>query len=97
MKWLRIYILPVWMFLFTNATGQTAKTNYDLFRKHVDFISNGRDTVVVLAERFLVPKTVTVSIDSVVLQENENGEQVPVLKQITLFPFIPSAGISIKF
>jgi outer membrane cobalamin receptor len=33
----------------------------------------------------------------VVLQENEEGEQVPVIKQITLFPFIPSAGISIKF
>jgi hypothetical protein len=33
----------------------------------------------------------------VVLRENENGEEVPVLKQITLFPFIPSAGISIKF
>ena len=33
----------------------------------------------------------------VVLQENEAGEDVPVVKQITLFPFIPSAGISIKF
>ncbi|MBT8380630.1 MAG: TonB-dependent receptor [Ignavibacteria bacterium] len=33
----------------------------------------------------------------VVLQENQNGEQVPVLKRITLFPFIPSAGVSIKF
>jgi hypothetical protein len=33
----------------------------------------------------------------VVLQENERGEQVPVLKRITLFPFIPSAGVSIKF
>jgi outer membrane cobalamin receptor len=33
----------------------------------------------------------------VVLEENENGEQVPILKQITLFPFIPSVGISIKF
>ena len=33
----------------------------------------------------------------VVLEDNENGEQVPLLKQITLFPFIPSAGISIKF
>jgi outer membrane cobalamin receptor len=33
----------------------------------------------------------------VVLQDNQNGEQVPLLKQITLFPFIPSAGISIKF
>jgi hypothetical protein len=33
----------------------------------------------------------------VVLEENENGEEVPVVKRITLFPFIPSAGISIKF
>ena len=33
----------------------------------------------------------------VVLQENEAGEEIPVVKQITLFPFIPSAGISIKF
>ena len=33
----------------------------------------------------------------VVLEENENGEQVPFLKQITLFPFIPSVGISIYF
>jgi hypothetical protein len=33
----------------------------------------------------------------VVLEENENGEKVPVVKRITLFPFIPSAGISIKF
>jgi len=33
----------------------------------------------------------------IVIRENENGEQVSVLKQISLFPFIPSAGISIKF
>lgn len=33
----------------------------------------------------------------VVLKENENGEEVPVIKRITLFPFIPSAGISVKF
>jgi hypothetical protein len=33
----------------------------------------------------------------VVLEENENGEQVPKVKRITLFPFIPSAGVSIKF
>jgi hypothetical protein len=33
----------------------------------------------------------------VVFQENEDGEEIPVLKRITLFPFIPSAGISIKF
>jgi hypothetical protein len=33
----------------------------------------------------------------VLLEENENGEEVPVIKRITLFPFIPSAGISIKF
>lgn len=33
----------------------------------------------------------------VVLEENENGDEVPVVKRITLFPFIPSAGISIRF
>jgi len=33
----------------------------------------------------------------VVSKENENGEQIPVLKRITLFPFIPSAGISVRF
>ena len=33
----------------------------------------------------------------VVLQENENGDEVPVVKRITLFPFIPSIGIIIKF
>jgi outer membrane cobalamin receptor len=33
----------------------------------------------------------------VVLKENDEGEQVPVVKRITLFPFIPSAGIAIKF
>lgn len=33
----------------------------------------------------------------VVLIENEEGEQVPVIKRISLFPFIPSAGIAIKF
>ena len=33
----------------------------------------------------------------VVARENENGEQIPVLKRITLFPFIPSAGISVRF
>jgi outer membrane cobalamin receptor len=33
----------------------------------------------------------------VVLEENENGEEVPVVKRITLFPFIPSIGIAIKF
>jgi len=33
----------------------------------------------------------------VVLKESADGEQIPVVKQIALFPFIPSAGISIKF
>lgn len=33
----------------------------------------------------------------VVLEKNDKGEEVAVLKRITLFPFIPSAGISIKF
>ena len=33
----------------------------------------------------------------VVKQENENGEKVSLLKRITLFPFIPSIGISVKF
>jgi len=33
----------------------------------------------------------------VVLEENEQGEQVAVVKRITLFPFIPSFGIAIKF
>lgn len=33
----------------------------------------------------------------VVLQEDESGNEVPVIKRLTLFPFIPSAGISIKF
>jgi hypothetical protein len=33
----------------------------------------------------------------VVLEDNENGEQVPVVKEITLFPFIPSIGIIFKF
>lgn len=33
----------------------------------------------------------------VVLKESEDGEKIPVIKQIALFPFIPSAGIAIKF
>ncbi|MDH3268541.1 MAG: TonB-dependent receptor [Ignavibacteria bacterium] len=33
----------------------------------------------------------------VVLVEDENGEEVPVVKRITLFPFIPSFGIVVKF
>lgn len=33
----------------------------------------------------------------VVLVEDENGNQVPVVKRLTLFPFIPSIGIAIKF
>ncbi len=33
----------------------------------------------------------------VVKQKNENGEDISLLKRITLFPFIPSIGISVKF
>jgi hypothetical protein len=33
----------------------------------------------------------------IVVEENEQGEQVAVVKRITLFPFIPSFGIAIKF
>ena len=33
----------------------------------------------------------------IVLEKNEDGEEVPVVKRITLFPFIPSAGVAIKF
>jgi hypothetical protein len=33
----------------------------------------------------------------VVLEENENGDLVPVVKQITLFPFIPSIGIIVRW
>ncbi|MBE0570195.1 MAG: TonB-dependent receptor [Ignavibacteriaceae bacterium] len=33
----------------------------------------------------------------VVTVENEDGEEVPVIKRISLFPFIPSAGIAVKF
>ena len=33
----------------------------------------------------------------VVIEKNENGEEVPVVKRLTLFPFIPSFGIAIKF
>jgi outer membrane cobalamin receptor len=33
----------------------------------------------------------------VVLEENEQGEKNTVVKRIVLFPFIPSAGISVKF
>ena len=33
----------------------------------------------------------------VVLEENDNGELVPVVKQITLFPFIPSIGITVRW
>jgi hypothetical protein len=33
----------------------------------------------------------------VVLKESEDGEKIPVVKQIALFPFIPSLGIAIKF
>ncbi|UCH64782.1 MAG: TonB-dependent receptor plug domain-containing protein [Ignavibacterium sp.] len=33
----------------------------------------------------------------VVLEENDNGKPVPVVKQITLFPFIPSVGIIVKW
>ncbi len=33
----------------------------------------------------------------VVLEENEDGENIPVVKEITLFPFIPSFGIIINF
>lgn len=31
------------------------------------------------------------------LMENENGDKVPVIKRISLFPFIPFAGIAIKY
>ena len=31
------------------------------------------------------------------LKENEEGEMIPVIKRISLFPFIPSIGISIKY
>ena len=33
----------------------------------------------------------------VVIVENEEGEEVPLVKRISLFPFIPSAGIAVKF
>ena len=33
----------------------------------------------------------------VVIIQNEEGEEVPVIKRISLFPFIPSAGIAVKF
>jgi len=33
----------------------------------------------------------------VVLEENDNGDIVPVVKQITLFPFIPSIGIIVRW
>ncbi|MEJ2104628.1 MAG: TonB-dependent receptor [Ignavibacteriaceae bacterium] len=33
----------------------------------------------------------------VVIEKNEEGEELPVVKRITLFPFIPSAGLAIKF
>jgi len=33
----------------------------------------------------------------VVIVENEEGEEVPVIKRISLFPFIPSAGIAVKW
>ena len=33
----------------------------------------------------------------VVIEKNNEGEDVPVIKRITLFPFIPSAGLAIKF
>ena len=33
----------------------------------------------------------------VVFEENEDGDEVPVVKRITLFPFVPSIGIAIKF
>ena len=33
----------------------------------------------------------------IVLEKNEDGEEVPVVKRITLFPFIPSAAVAIKF
>lgn len=33
----------------------------------------------------------------IVFEENEDGEGVPVVKRLSLFPFIPSAGIAIKF
>lgn len=33
----------------------------------------------------------------VVLVEDENGDEIPVVKRLTLFPFIPSIGIAIKY
>jgi hypothetical protein len=33
----------------------------------------------------------------VVLVEDENGEEVPVVKRISLFPFIPSFGIVVNY
>jgi outer membrane cobalamin receptor len=33
----------------------------------------------------------------VVIIQNEEGEEVPLIKRISLFPFIPSAGIAVKF
>jgi outer membrane cobalamin receptor len=33
----------------------------------------------------------------VVLEENDNGDLVPVVKQISLFPFIPSIGIVVRW
>ena len=33
----------------------------------------------------------------VVFVEDENGDAIPVVKRITLFPFIPSLGLVVKF
>lgn len=72
MKGLWIYILLLGITLFADLWAQTGEDGYDPFGKQVDLISNGQDTVTVLLDKFLIPSTVTVSVDSLVLQENED-------------------------
>ena len=33
----------------------------------------------------------------VTVKENDKGEKIPIQKQITLFPFIPTAGLKVDF
>ncbi len=95
MNGLRIHILLLGIMLFADLWGQTGETGYDPFRKQVDFISTGRDTVIVLFERFIVPNTVVVLSDSLVLRENEDYSVDYRLGEIRWVE-VPDSGRSIR-
>ena len=70
MRWRPFYILCFWLAVSSYAAGQIQSGRYDPFRKQASFTANGRDTVYVLPEKFLIPGSVEVTLDSLVLQEH---------------------------